>query len=309
MTGELQEYNFIIAEDMEGERIDKCVCLLTDSLSRSYIQKLLDSGDLTVNGRTVKANYRLKAEDNVRLLIPEASAPSVSPEDIPLSVLFEDDQVIVINKPKGMVVHPAAGHTSGTLVNALLYHCAGNLSGINGVLRPGIVHRIDKDTTGSVIACKNDIAHASIARQLKEHTIVRKYHAIVNGVLKDDTGEIRTNIGRHPSDRLKMAVVNNGGKSAVTHYKVLKRFQKYTYVECILETGRTHQIRVHMAHIGHPLLGDEVYGNLKSSFHLQGQTLHAKILGFHHPVTQEYIETDAPLPEYFDHLLNILPFP
>lgn len=309
MAEGLQEYNFIIAEDMEGERIDKCASLLADSLSRSYIQKLLDSGNLTVNGRVVKANYRLKAEDRVCLLIPEASAPSVIPEDIPLSVLYEDDQVIVVDKPKGMVVHPAAGHTSGTLVNALLYHCAGNLSGINGVLRPGIVHRIDKDTTGSVIACKNDLAHASIAAQLKEHTIVRKYHAIVTGVLKEDEGDIRTNIGRHPTDRLRMAVVAKGGKGAVTHYRVLKRFQKYTYVECILETGRTHQIRVHMSHMGHPLLGDEVYGNSKSPFHLQGQTLHAKILGFHHPVTGEYIETDAPLPEYFERLLKILSIP
>lgn len=306
MAEGLQEYNFIIAEDMEGERIDKCVSILSDSLSRSYIQKLLDQGNLTVNGKVVKANYRLKAEDGVRLLIPKAAAPSVNPENIPLSVLYEDEQVIVVDKPKGMVVHPGAGHASGTLVNALLYHCAGNLSGINGVLRPGIVHRIDKDTTGSVIACKNDFAHTSIAAQLKEHTIVRKYHAIVTGVLKEDTGEICTNIGRHSSDRLKMAVVTQGGKNAITHYRVLKRFQKYTYVECILETGRTHQIRVHMAHIGHPILGDEVYGSAKSSFHLQGQTLHAKILGFHHPVTQEYIETDAPLPDYFERLLKIL---
>lgn len=306
MAEGLQEYNFIITEDMEGERIDKCVSILSDSLSRSYIQKLLDHGSLTVNDKVVKANYRLKAEDSVRLLIPKVAAPSVHPENIPLSVLYEDEQVIVVDKPKGMVVHPGAGHASGTLVNALLYHCAGNLSGINGVLRPGIVHRIDKDTTGSVIACKNDFAHASIAAQLKEHTIVRKYHAIVTGVLKEDTGEICTNIGRHPTDRLKMAVVVQGGKNAITHYRVLKRFQKYTYVECILETGRTHQIRVHMAHIGHPILGDEVYGSLKSSFHLQGQTLHAKILGFHHPVTQEYIETDAPLPDYFERLLKIL---
>ena len=306
MAEGLQEYNFIITEDMEGERIDKCVSILSDSLSRSYIQKLIDHGSLTVNDKVVKANYRLKAEDSVRLLIPKASAPSVIPENIPLSVLYEDEQVIVVDKPKGMVVHPGAGHASGTLVNALLYHCAGNLSGINGVLRPGIVHRIDKNTTGSVIACKNDFAHASIAAQLKEHTIVRKYHAIVTGMLKEDTGEICTNIGRCSSDRLKMAVVAQGGKNAVTHYRVLKRFQKYTYVECILETGRTHQIRVHMAHIGHPILGDEVYGSAKNSFHLQGQTLHAKILGFHHPVTQEYIETDAPLPDYFERLLKIL---
>lgn len=306
MTDNLQEYHFIIGEDREGERIDRCASTLTDSLSRSYIKKLLEEGCLTVNGRQVKANYRLKAEDKVCLMVPAAAVPSIEPENIPLCILYEDEQVIVVNKPKGMVVHPAAGHTSGTLVNALLYHCAGNLSGINGVLRPGIVHRIDKDTTGSVIACKNDFAHASIALQLKEHTVVRKYHAIVLGELKEEEGIICAEIGRHPRDRLRMAVLPAGGKRAITHYRVLKRFQKYTYVECILETGRTHQIRVHMAHIGHPLLGDEVYGGGKIPFSLQGQTLHAKILGFHHPVTGEYIETDAPLPEYFERLLQIL---
>lgn len=306
MSEELQEFIFIITEEGEGERIDKYLNLLMESLSRSYLQKLLTEQRVTVNGKQVRANYRLKTEDKIILQLPPAVTPDIEPEAIPLSILYEDDDVIVINKPKGMVVHPAAGHYSGTLVNALLYHCAGNLSGINGILRPGIVHRIDKDTTGSVIACKNDFAHASIAAQLKEHTIVRKYHAIVCGNLKEDQGTIRTLIGRHPNDRKKMAVVSTGGKEAVTHYRVIERFGKYTYVECQLETGRTHQIRVHMSHIGYPLLGDEVYGRKESPYRLQGQTLHAKILGFKHPVTGEYIETDAPLPEYFKKLVNII---
>lgn len=306
MSEELQEFIFIITEEGEGERIDKYLNLLMESLSRSYLQKLLTEQCVTVNGKQVKANYRLKTDDKIILQLPPAVTPDIEPEAIPLSILYEDDDVIVINKPKGMVVHPAAGHYSGTLVNALLYHCAGNLSGINGILRPGIVHRIDKDTTGSVIACKNDFAHASIAAQLKEHTIIRKYHAIVCGNLKEDQGTIRTLIGRHPNDRKKMAVVSTGGKEAVTHYRVIERFGKYTYVECQLETGRTHQIRVHMSHIGYPLLGDEVYGRKESPYRLQGQTLHAKILGFKHPVTGEYIETDAPLPEYFKKLVNII---
>lgn len=306
MADELKVYNFVVTEDMEEERIDKYLNLLMDSLSRSYIQKLLSEGSITVNERAVKANYRIKAEDKIRLCLPPAVTPNIEPENIPLSVLYEDSDVIVVNKPKGMVVHPAAGHYSATLVNALLFHCAGQLSGINGILRPGIVHRIDKDTTGSVIACKNDAAHAAIAKQLKEHSIVRRYHAIVNGVLKEEEGTIQTLIGRAANDRKKMSVVTSGGKEAVTHYKVLKRFEKYTYVECVLETGRTHQIRVHMAHINHPLLGDDTYGGKSASFHLQGQTLHAKILGFHHPSSGEYIETDAPLPEYFLKLLNTL---
>ena len=306
MSEELQEFIFIITEEGEGERIDKYLNLLMESLSRSYLQKLLTEQCVTVNGKQVKANYRLKTDDKIILQLPPAVTPDIEPEAIPLSILYEDDDVIVINKPKGIVVHPAAGHYSGTLVNALLYHCAGNLSGINGILRPGIVHRIDKDTTGSVIACKNDFAHASIAAQLKEHTIIRKYHAIVCGNLKEEQGTIRTLIGRHPNDRKKMAVVSTGGKEAVTHYRVIERFGKYTYVECQLETGRTHQIRVHMSHIGYPLLGDEVYGRKESPYRLQGQTLHAKILGFKHPVTGEYIETDAPLPEYFKKLVNII---
>ena len=215
--------------------------------------------------------------------------------------------MLVVNKPKGMVVHPAAGHYSGTLVNALMYHCRGSLSGINGCLRPGIVHRIDMDTTGSLIVCKNDTAHASIAAQMKEHSIVRRYRAIVWGVIKEEEGCVDVPIGRHPSDRKKMAAGVRNGKDAVTHYRVLERFRGYTYIECRLETGRTHQIRVHMDSIGHPILGDPVYGNRKCPFQLQGQTLHAITLGFVHPVTGEYVETTAPLPEYFQHLLDTLP--
>lgn len=305
MTEELKEYEFIVSEESEGERVDKYLTMLMDSLSRSYLQKLLKESHVTVDGQPVKANYRIKTEDAVRVLLPPLITPDILPENIPLDILYEDEDVIVVNKPKGMVVHPAPGHYSGTLVNALLYHCD-NLSGINGVLRPGIVHRIDKDTTGSIIACKNDAAHASIASQLKEHSIVRKYHAIVCGRLPDMEGTIHTRIGRHPTDRKKMAVVREGGKDAITHYRVLQQFEKYTYVECVLETGRTHQIRVHMASIGHPLLGDEIYGTPSKQYKLQGQCLHAKILGFSHPSTGKYVETDAPLPSYFEHLLTIL---
>lgn len=302
-----REFCFIITEEMEDERIDKCLNTLMESLSRSYIQKLLTEGKVTVNDRNVKPSYRVSADDEVILVLPPSIIPDILPEKIPLSILYEDQDVIVIDKPKGMVVHPAPGHYEGTLVNALMYHCKNELSGINGVLRPGIVHRIDRDTTGSIIACKNDHAHNEIARQLKEHTIVRKYQAIVHGVLKNEEGTIHTLIGRHPIDRKKMAVVDRGGKEAITHYRVLKHFQNTTYIECILETGRTHQIRVHMAHLGHPLLGDQIYGAKSNPYKLNGQTLHAGILGFVHPSTGTYVETKAPLPEYFEKLLKILP--
>ncbi len=302
----MDEFRFLITEEMEEERVDKCVAALMGSLSRSYIQKLVRDGQVLVNGQAVKANYRVKNEDEISFFLPEAEEPKILPEDIPLDILYEDQDVLVVNKPKGMVVHPAAGHYSGTLVNGLLYYCKGQLSGINGVLRPGIVHRIDKDTTGSVIVCKNDLAHRSISEQLKEHSVTRRYHAICWGKLPDETGTIDAPVGRHPNDRKKMAVNYKNGKPAVTHYRVLQRFQGFTYVECRLETGRTHQIRVHMASIGHPLLGDEVYGPKKSPYALKGQCLHAKVLGFRQPVTGEYVETDAPLPAYFTELLRKL---
>lgn len=301
----MDEFRFEITEEWEDERIDKCLSTLIDSLSRSFIQKMIKEEALTVNNMPVKGSYRVKEGDQLTFLLPKAVEPDIEPEDIPLDILYEDSDVIVVNKPKGMVVHPAAGHYSGTLVNALMYHCGDELSGIGGVMRPGIVHRIDRDTTGSIIACKNDRSHNCIAEQLRAHSLTRRYHAICHGVLREESGTIDRPIGRHPTDRKKMAVNEKNGKSAVTHYRVLTRFGNYTYIECVLETGRTHQIRVHMASIGHPLLGDDVYAG-KSSFHLQGQTLHAKTLGFLHPSTGEYMEIDAPLPEYFQHLLKIL---
>lgn len=303
----MDRFCFEITEREENERIDRCLALLIDTLSRSFIQKMISAGNVNVNGEPVKASYRVRPEDRVEFGLPEAIEPAIEPEEIPLDILYEDNDVIVVNKPKGMVVHPAAGHYSGTLVNALMCHCGDSLSGINGVMRPGIVHRIDRDTTGSVIVCKNDAAHNCIAGQLKEHTVIRRYEAVCWGVLKEDQGTVDRPIGRHPTERKKMAVNERNGKPAVTHYRVLERFRDYTHIECVLETGRTHQIRVHMASIGHPLLGDEVYaGSRKCPYRLQGQTLHAKILGFRHPSTEEYIETCAPLPEYFQHLLHTL---
>lgn len=295
-----------VLESQAGIRIDKFLADELPELSRSYIQKLIKEEQITVNEKIVKANYKLSPEDLVVVLQPELKEPDILAEDIPLDILYEDSDILIVNKPKGMVVHPSAGHYSGTLVNALMHYCKDDLSGINGVMRPGIVHRIDMDTTGSLLVCKNDFAHQNIAEQLKEHDIKRIYHAIVHGVLKEDEGTIDAPIGRHPVERKKMSINYKNGKDAVTHYKVIKRFKNFTYIQCQLETGRTHQIRVHMASIKHPLLGDGVYGPTKCSFKLQGQTLHAKILGIVHPRTNEYLEIDAPLPEYFSSLLKKL---
>lgn len=298
--------SFTVASDTVSVRIDRYLTEQCPELSRSYIQKLLKDQKVKADHKTVKANYKVQPGQEIVVEIPDAEPLDIQPEDIPLDILYEDPYLLVVNKPKGMVVHPAAGHTGGTLVNAVMAHCGENLSGINGVLRPGIVHRIDKDTTGALLVCKTDEVHRSLAEQLKEHSIKRRYRAIVRGNLKEDTGTIEGPIGRHPTDRKKMAINYKSGKDAVTHYKVLERFGQYTYVECRLETGRTHQIRVHMSSIGHPLLGDTVYGSGKDPFHLEGQTLHAMILGFIHPITGEYMEFSAPLPEYFLKLLEKL---
>ena len=302
----MERFSYQIGIGEDEERLDKWLSGAIPTLSRSYIQKCIKEGQVLVNDSPCKANYRLRVDDEVAFQIPEAVEPSVEAENIPLSVLYEDEDVLVVDKPKGMVVHPAPGHYSGTLVNAVLYHCKGQLSGINGVLRPGIVHRIDRDTTGSLIVCKNDLSHREIAGQLGAHSLNRSYRAIVHGMVKEEEGTVCAPIGRDEKDRKRMAVNEKNGKEAVTHYRVLQRFRNFTYIECRLETGRTHQIRVHMTSIGHPLLGDEIYGPRKTAFRLEGQTLHAYCLGFIHPVNREYIEVKAPLPAYFSHLLTVL---
>ncbi len=302
----METFSYQIEMGEDECRLDKWLSNSLLNLSRSYIQKCIKEGLVFVNGKPVKANYQLRVEDEIVFQIPEAVEPVIEAENIPLSILYEDEDVLVVDKPKGMVVHPAPGHYTGTLVNAVLYHCKGQLSGINGVLRPGIVHRIDRDTTGSLIVCKTDHAHRAIAAQLKEHSLNRSYRAIVHGVLKEDEGTVNASIGRDEKDRKRMAVNEKNGKEAITHYRVLSRFQEYTYIECRLETGRTHQIRVHMTSIGHPLLGDEVYGARKTAFHLEGQTLHAYLLGFIHPTSGEYVEVTAPLPAYFSNILDRL---
>lgn len=299
---------FLVSWEEEDTRIDRYLSGVCPSFSRSYIQKLLKNGDILVDGQQVKSSYGVKEGDRIVVETPEAVEPEIQAEPMDLDILYEDQDVILINKPKGMAVHPAAGHYSHTLVNGLMYHCRDQLSGINGVMRPGIVHRIDMDTTGVLIVCKNDAAHNSIAAQLKEHSIVRRYQAIVHGKVKEDEGVVDGPIGRHPVDRKKMSINYKNGKPAVTHYRVLKRFDRYTYIECRLETGRTHQIRVHMASIRHPLLGDRVYGPSSCPVPgLEGQTLHAGVLGFIHPRTGEYMEFTAPLPSYFEHLIQTLP--
>lgn len=294
---------FEVTSEYEECRLDKFLSIIYPDLSRAYFQKLIKSGQVNVSGQIPKASYLVKEGELVTVEVPPAVQVDLQPENLPLDILYEDDDLIVVNKPKGMVVHPAPGHYTGTLVNALMYHCRNGLSGINGEIRPGIVHRIDKDTTGSLIVCKNDDAHLKISEQIKAHSLTRRYRGIVVGQMPDDSGVIHTNIGRDPKNRLKMACNVHGGRDAVTHYRVLEQFTRHTYMEFKLETGRTHQIRVHMAHIGHPLLADPLYGPAKCKFNLQGQCLHAMTLGFLHPRTSSYIEVTAPLPEYFEKLL------
>lgn len=299
----MEHYNLNITDENSEKRIDRFLSEYFSEYSRSFFQKLIKEKQILVNKKEIKSNYKLNKDDMVEITIPDPEILDVEPEDIPLDILYEDEDLIIVNKPKGMVVHPSAGHYSNTLVNALLYHCKDQLSGINGTMRPGIVHRIDQNTTGSLVVCKNDFSHNSLAEQLKEHSITRKYRAIVHGILKEDEGTIDQPIGRHPIDRKKMAINHKNGKHAVTHYRVLERFQNFTYIECQLETGRTHQIRVHMSSIHHPILGDDVYGPSKCPYHLQGQTLHAMVIGFIHPRTETYLEITAPLPTYFEELL------
>jgi len=302
------KYRFEVLSTEINQRIDKFLAEKLSEYSRSYIQKLILDKDIKVNGILVKSNYKLSLGDIIDIDISSPVEYEVLPEDIFLDIIYEDEDLLIVNKPKGMVVHPSAGHYSGTLVNAVMYHCKDSLSGIGGVMRPGIVHRIDKDTTGLLVVCKTDKAHNSISAQFKEHSITRKYYAVVYGNIKEDEGTVNMPIARHNIDRKKMATTQKNGKEAVTHYKVLERFGQYTYVECQLETGRTHQIRVHMASIKHPLLGDSVYGPERTKFAVSivGQTLHAKTLGFKHPKTNKYIEFNSELPEYFNKVLTKL---
>ncbi|MDY4077989.1 MAG: RluA family pseudouridine synthase [Clostridium sp.] len=300
----MEETILIVDKESENNRIDKYLAEAFNGKSRSYIQGLIEKENIKVNGKSIKSNYKLKENDEILITMPKALELEVEAEDIPLDILYEDNDVIVINKPQGMVVHPAPGNYTKTLVNALLYHCK-DLSTINGVIRPGIVHRIDKDTTGVLVVAKNDEAHNFLSKQLQTHSMKREYIALVEGRLKEDKGTINKPIGRNKKDRLKMGIVDDG-KRAVTHYEVLERYKNTTLIKCVLETGRTHQIRVHMASIGHPLVGDEVYGFKKQRFKLQGQVLHAKTLGFIHPKTKEYMEFTTNLPEYYNNLIEKL---
>lgn len=296
----------LTAESAAGQRIDKYLSEQLADLSRSYLQKLLKDGGVEVNGKTVKSNYKLADKDQICLEVPEAVEPEIAAEPMDLDILYEDKDIILINKPKGMVVHPAAGNYDGTLVNALLYHCGDSLSGINGVIRPGIVHRIDKDTSGLLIVAKNDTAHRHLAEQIKAHSFTREYRAVVYGKIRED-GTVDAPIARHPQDRKRMAVQNTpNARNAVTHYFVTKNFTGFTQLRLRLETGRTHQIRVHMAYIGHPVAGDPVYGPKKVITQLHGQCLHAGLIGFIHPRTGEYMEFEAPLPPYFTDFVKTL---
>lgn len=303
----MEVLTWVIEQEDKGKRIDIFVAeVLEEGISRSRVQKLAEQGFLKVNEKAVKSNYKLHEKDVVVFTIPEIQPVEIVPENIALDIVYEDEDVIVVNKPQSMVVHPAPGHMTGTLVNGLLYHCKNNLSGINGIQRPGIVHRIDKDTSGILVVAKNDKAHQSLAMQLAEHSITRKYHAVVFHAVKQESGTINQPIGRNPKDRKKMAVTKKNSRHAITHYTVLERLGNYTYIQAQLETGRTHQIRVHMSFIGHPLLGDTVYGPKKQPFSLCGQALHAKVLGFIHPTTKKYMEFETPLPQYFVALLEKL---
>jgi 23S rRNA pseudouridine1911/1915/1917 synthase len=294
----------IVNEEESDIRIDVFLNKIIDNMSRSQIQKLIEENNVSVNDKIIKSNYKTKTRDRIYVNIPLPRRLEIEAEDIKLDIIYEDEDLVVINKPQGMVVHPAAGNYSGTLVNALLA-CCKNLSGINGVIRPGIVHRIDKDTSGVLVVAKNDLAHKSLAEQIKAHTVNRIYMALVEGIIKPDTGTIDQPLGRHPIERKKIAVIKNG-RNAITHYRVIERYKNYTLVEAKLETGRTHQIRVHMAFIGHPLVGDPTYGNKKQKFNLKGQMLHAKTLGFIHPRTHEYMEFTVPVPSYFEKMLQTL---
>lgn len=297
---------FVVNEESSGERIDKIVSLICDGLSRSAAQKLIDEGNVTVNSLVITKNYKVKVYDKIVVRVPEPKELEILAENIPLDIRYEDEDLLVVNKKKGMVVHPAAGNYDGTLVNALMYHCKDSLSGINGVIRPGIVHRIDKDTSGLLIVAKNDFAHISLAEQIKAHTFTREYQSVVYGGFKNEEGTVDAPIGRHPVDRKKMTVTVKNSKNATTHYRVVKRYNEFTHLALRLETGRTHQIRVHMSYIGHPVAGDPVYGPKKVIEYLEGQCLHAGLIGFKHPRTKEYIEIQSELPEYFTSFLRRL---
>lgn len=292
--------------DQAGRRVDQFLADALPQLTRSAAQKLLEEGAVTLNGKPVKKNYKTVPGDELVVVLPDPAPVDIVPQDIPLDVVYEDEDVIAVNKPVGLVVHPAAGHPDGTLVNALLYHCGDSLSGINGALRPGIVHRIDRDTSGLIIAAKNDFAHLALAEQLQDHSLYREYEAVCVGNLKEDQGTVNAPIARHPTDRKKMAVNFLQGREAITHWTVLERFPGYAHIQCRLETGRTHQIRVHMAHIGHPLLGDVVYGSKKPYPGLAGQCLHARRLSFIHPRTGERLTLECPLPAWFQDILTKL---